>query len=116
MPFQKGKSGNPGGQNREKVFAEALRIAVNRTTDDGRKKLLFIADKLVSEAIAGEGWAIAQIADRLDGKPAQESMVTVDDKRDATDWTSSELDAIINDARKSGNGAQAPAARNSKLN
>ena len=31
-----------------------------------------IAEKLVEQAIAGEGWAIQQVADRIDGKPAQE--------------------------------------------
>jgi glutathione peroxidase len=30
-----------------------------------------IAEKLVEQAIAGEGWAIQQVADRIDGKPAQ---------------------------------------------
>jgi hypothetical protein len=108
--------GRPFGSHKEKAFTDALRLAVNRNDEEGKKKLNRIAEKLVSCAIEGESWAIQQVADRLDGKPAQESMVTVDDKRDATDWTSTELDAIINDARKSGNGAQAPAARNSKLN
>lgn len=108
--------GRPPGSYKEKAFTDALRLAVNRSDEEGKKKLHRIADKLVSCALEGESWAIQQVADRLDGKPAQESMVTVDDKRDATDWTSTELDAIINDARKSGNGAQAPATRNAKLN
>ena len=35
-----------------------------------------IAEKLVEQAIAGEGWAIQQVADRIDGKPAQEQHVS----------------------------------------
>lgn len=74
MSFQKGKSGNPGGQPKEKAFADAVRVAVNRvdeTDTEKRKKLMLLADKLVSCALNGEGWAMQQIADRLDGKPAQ---------------------------------------------
>lgn len=71
MAFEKGKSGNPSGRPKEKVFTDALRVAVLRTDDDGRVHLHRIADRLVAAAMCGEGWAIQQVADRLDGKPAQ---------------------------------------------
>lgn len=98
MAFEKGSSGNPGGRPKEKAFADAVRFAVNREAGDGRKKLLLLAEKLIDCALEGEGWAMQQIADRLDGKPAQESTVTIDDKRDATDWTRDELVAFLRDA------------------
>ena len=109
MAWQKGQSGNPKGRQVEKVFADAIRLAVSQ--DDavtGKRKLRAIAEKLVEQALNGESWAIQQVADRLDGKPAQESTVTIDDKRDSTDWTRDELVAFINESRSSGNGA-APA-------
>jgi hypothetical protein len=71
MAFKKGQSGNPGGKWSEKAFAEALRVAVNVEQEPGKPKLRAIADKLVEEALAGQGWAIQQVADRLDGKPVQ---------------------------------------------
>lgn len=74
MPFEKGKSGNPAGRKPEKEFTTALRLAINEEAEiDGvkTKKLRVIADRLVKEAMAGESWAIQQVADRLDGKPAQ---------------------------------------------
>lgn len=74
MAFEKGSSGNPGGRPKEKLFADALRLAINEEAEiDGvkTKKLRVIADRLVKEAMAGESWAIQQVADRLDGKPAQ---------------------------------------------
>ncbi len=74
MPFEKGQSGNPGGQRKEKDFANALRVAVNEEHDDQgvkKKKLRMIAERLVREAMCGEGWAIQQVADRLDGKVPQ---------------------------------------------
>ena len=45
--------------------------------------------------MAGEGWAIQQVADRIDGKPAQEQHVCYE-KHAASDWTRDELLAIIN--------------------
>lgn len=74
MPFKKGQSGNPGGRPKEKAFADAVRVAVNRIDSKDpkkRKKLAILAEKLIDFAMAGEGWAFQHIADRLDGKPAQ---------------------------------------------
>ena len=39
--------------------------------DDDPQWLDKLADKCVELAIAGEGWAMKEIGDRLDGKPAQ---------------------------------------------
>lgn len=101
MAWQKGQSGNPRGGPKDKAFADALRLAVNENHPSGKRKLRVIAEKLVEQALDGQGWAIQQVADRLDGKPAQESTVTLDDKRDSTDWTRTELVAFLNDARES---------------
>lgn len=108
MAFQKGNRANPGGRPKEKAFTDALRIELNRETGDGvgkRKKLNAIAEKLVACALNGESWAIQQVADRLDGKPAQEANVTIDDKRDATDWSRAELVRFLNERRDGGSGA-----------
>jgi hypothetical protein len=40
-------------------------------------------------------WAIQQVADRIDGRPAQESTVNIQEKREASDWTREELMAIL---------------------
>ena len=112
----KGKSGNPGGRSTEKVFADALRAVSNEVDPKTKRKNLFlIAEKLVECALNGEGWAIQQFADRLDGKPAQESNVTFE-KRDESDWSRSELLAIINDAVKGGEDPDQPRGRGEQLN
>ncbi len=77
MAWKKGQSGNPNGGPKDKAFADALRIAVNADDGDGTKKLRRIAEKLVTCALNGESWAIQQVADRLDGKPAQEATLMV---------------------------------------
>lgn len=114
MAFQKGNNANPGGRPKEKPFAEALRMELASAGDD-HKALRRIAKKLIDKAEDGDMQAIQQIADRLDGKPAQESTVVIDDKREATDWTIAELDAILNDARSGGVGdeAQDPGSKRS---
>lgn len=119
MAFEKGKSGNAGGRPKEKAFADAVRVAVNRideTDAEKRKKLMLLADKLVECALKGEGWAMQQIADRLDGKPAQESTVTIDDKRDATDWTREELVNFLRDATADRSGTAETDGRASQPN
>lgn len=56
---------------KEKSFANMLNIAINEATESGGTKLRDVADALVAKAIAGDVNAIKEIADRLDGKPAQ---------------------------------------------
>jgi len=115
MAFEKGKSGNPGGRPKEKVWADAIRVAVNRAAEgdkEGRKNLALLADKLVASALAGEGWAMQQIGDRLDGKPAQETSVTVTRVK-ANELPDDELAAI---ATGSGEGTDPAPIDPSQLN
>ena len=59
---------------------------------------------LAQQAAGGDRWevvelpAILAIADRLDGKPAQDSTVTIE-KRDATDWSLTELVSLFHERR-----------------
>jgi hypothetical protein len=68
MPWQPGQSGNPTGRAASKPFAEALKRAI---AQNDSKKLRAIAEKLLEKAAEGEGWAIRELADRLDGKAHQ---------------------------------------------
>jgi hypothetical protein len=63
-----------GSTNREKPFNDALRIALRGDP----LRLRRIAEKLATLAEEGDLSAIRELADRLDGKPAQ-----VIDRRDA---------------------------------
>lgn len=96
MAWKKGQSGNPLGRPREKVFADAIRMVLAEDCPKtGKRKLRRLAEKLYEQAIKGEGWAMCQIADRLDGKPARESTLTLEDKRPARELSDEELIAII---------------------
>ena len=67
---------NPRGQQRDKPFRDALRMELAEIGDD-HKALRRIARNLIklaggeSEMLDGGLGAIKEIADRLDGKPAQ---------------------------------------------
>ncbi len=102
MAGVKGRSGTNKGK--DKPFAEALRMEI-AAAGDNHKRLRRIANALLEKAETGDIQAIAQVADRLDGRPAQEATVTIDDKRDATDWTREELVSFIRDAADGRSGA-----------
>jgi Family of unknown function (DUF5681) len=76
MPWKKGQSGNPLGRlPGEKQFADQLRMVLAEPADKNDpqsvRKMRRIAEKLAECALNGEPWAIAQVADRIDGKPTQ---------------------------------------------
>ncbi len=73
MPFAPGQSGNPGGKTKsQKMFRDALVVALKRASADGVEAIQAVADGLVSKAIAyRDVQAIREIADRIDGKVPQ---------------------------------------------
>jgi len=61
-----------GSQNKDKPFRDALRMELAALGEDDPKTLRRLARKLLETAAKDEGLpAIREIADRLDGKPAQ---------------------------------------------
>jgi len=117
MTWVKGKSGNPGGRGVNKLFADVLRMELAAAGND-HKALRAIARNLIALAQKPERLGIASaemIADRLDGKPAQESTVTFE-KRDESDWSRDELVAILNDATKGREDAAEVGRRGEQLN
>lgn len=73
MPFQKGQSGNPSGSVASKPFLDTLNRAI---AQDDARKLRKCAETLLDKAAEGEPWAVQMLADRLDGKPKQQTEVT----------------------------------------
>jgi hypothetical protein len=69
---------NEGTTNRAdgKRFKLAVQAALKRKGKDQWEALTDIAEKLVDEALAGNMPAIKEIADRIEGKAAQQVMLT----------------------------------------
>jgi hypothetical protein len=86
-----GQPGNANGRKGKEWF-DALRKACVQ-----REALPKLADVLIDKALAGEGWAIQEIANRFDGKPAQAVEVSGPngDPVAFKDSTAEELDARI---------------------
>lgn len=63
------------GPKSDKLWADAVRIAINREAKGGdgkiRKRINIIADNLAKAAMSGDMQAIKEVGDRLDGKPSQ---------------------------------------------
>jgi hypothetical protein len=98
MTWKKGQSGNPNGRAKDKLWADAIRIAVNEAYEDGdKKKLRVLADRLVDKALEGEISAMKEIGDRLDGKAAQS--VDVTHHKSVEDMSDDELIEIIRSDR-----------------
>ena len=92
MAGVKGRSGTNKGHDRP--FRDALRRAVMEVDGD-EKKLFRLARQLVNQGVAGDVSAIREIADRLDGKPRQETDVNLNDNRDPSRIPDAELASII---------------------
>lgn len=69
MAGVKGRSGTNKGK--DKPWSDALRLVVFRDDDEGKRRLLKIAEACAKAAEAGDMQAVKEIGDRLDGKPAQ---------------------------------------------
>jgi hypothetical protein len=67
------------GRRQEKPFADALRMEV-KAAGTNHKALRVIACKLVELAMDGNLDAIKVLADRLDGKPIQQQILSGDEE------------------------------------
>jgi hypothetical protein len=63
---------NPRGQQRDKIYREALRLELADMSEGvDLKKLRQIARAHIEKAASGDMQAIKELADRLDGKPIE---------------------------------------------
>lgn len=97
MSFEKGKSGNPGGRPKhDRAFTEALRVVGKRSDKDGKMQLMKLAETLFECAVKDkQGWAFAQIADRLEGKAIQQVDHNIVDNREISEFSDAELTAML---------------------
>jgi len=111
MAGVKGRSGKP----KDKPYADALRMELAAAGND-HKALRRIAAAHIKQAETGDMQAINALADRLDGKPAQEATMTV--YRGVEQLTDDEIAARIAELRGTGasDGDEASTVDPSQLN
>jgi hypothetical protein len=70
-----------GNQNKVKgkKWQDALKRALSRKGESLSKGLDLVADQVVIAAINGDQWAIKEIGERMDGKAAQQQIITGDE-------------------------------------
>lgn len=72
--------GNQYAKNKVSSWGERpFKDALNRLMKQDKPCLSNLARKLIEQAESGEGWALKEIADRLDGKPSQQVIGPEDD-------------------------------------
>jgi Family of unknown function (DUF5681) len=83
MVWKPGESGNPAGKKpgtlKDKPYRDALRMEIAAAEDF--RDLRAIARAHLEKARSGDMAAIKELADRLDGKPMQESNVSLQERR-----------------------------------
>jgi hypothetical protein len=71
--FQPGISGNPSGRPREVMGAAYRRALLRRIPNDAEGRIFAdaIAEKMIALGLMGDVRAIAEVTDRIEGKPQQ---------------------------------------------
>ena len=95
------------GKRQEKLWRDALLLAVNAPGQEGKKKLRHIAETVVRLAMGGDMVAVKEIGDRLDGRPHQ--TVEASFRQELCEIPDAELAAII--ASGGGEGVAKPKNR-----
>ena len=71
-PWPKGVSGNPGGRPKKRLISDELERLLQQSPNAGGKTCAAaLAEVLLEHALKGDLRAIAEVANRVEGKPVQ---------------------------------------------
>ena len=96
-PWPRGVSGNPGGRPRKRLITDELERLLQEEAPDknGQTWATAIAEALLRQAITGDVRAIAELANRVEGKPLQAVDLHLDPSNDIQNLTEEELNERI---------------------
>jgi hypothetical protein len=96
-PWPKGVSGNPGGRPRKRLISDELERLLQQEAPSaaGKTWAAAIAEVLLAQALNGDVRAIAEVANRVEGKPLQAMDLHLDPSNDIQNLTEEELNQRI---------------------
>ena len=77
MALRGGQARNSNAESKRPFWAAVCRVLATRSGSRKIEALDEIAERLVNAALAGEQWALKEVADRLDGKALQQIQAEV---------------------------------------
>lgn len=80
-----------GGKRKEKLFYDALIQSLKSAKAENKYDLMTIAEGLLTLAASGDIQAIKEVANRLDGTPAQTMDMNVNDNRQPRELSDADL-------------------------
>jgi len=86
--------GNKNGEKRNRIMTDALRRELMQYEAEGIPRgeaASMVARNLIAKAIGGDEFAIKELYDRIDGKPAQTVDMNINDERPTRDSLFAEL-------------------------
>ena len=89
----KGNSNATKGKPWRDAIDRALRVR-DKSRVDGKEALDTLAEQLLVAAEAGEGWALKELGDRLEGRPAQSLTIGGDEENPLEIVTKVEIVAL----------------------
>jgi hypothetical protein len=105
-PWAKGVSGNPGGRPRKSPITDVLADMLQSSSADDPAKRTYaevIAEMLLKRACQGDIRAAREIADRVEGRPAQSVSVVTEECstcREGADELRRELESLTDEQLK----------------
>jgi hypothetical protein len=96
-PWPKGVSGNPGGRPKKRLISDELERLLQQEAPDasGKTCAAALAEVLLQQALKGDLRAIAEVANRVEGKPLQAVDLDVNSPEDIETLTDEELEKRI---------------------
>ena len=98
-PWPKGVSGNPGGRPRKSLISDEIERLLEQDSPNARDKTwaTALAEVLLRKALKGDLRAIAEVANRVEGKPLQAVDLDLSPREEKENLTDEELQERITD-------------------
>jgi hypothetical protein len=101
-PWPRGVSDNPGGRPRKRPISDEIERLLQGEAPNasGKTYATALAEVLLNQALKGDLRAIAEVANRVEGKPLQAVDLDVSPHQDLESLTDDEIEARIEEIKR----------------